>query len=162
MAELMAIQKKAKYGSVREISAIDYVDEVNKAGDGVWVVLHLYKSGIPLCSLINQHLYQLAVKYPTTKFLNSISTTCIPNYPVKNLPTIFVYFEGDLKGQLVGPFEFGGMSVTLEGIVELLMNVKACSQQYDSGAVLCNIVSPTVICERPVFTQRDRTTLKQP
>ena len=45
MAELLNIEKKAKYGSVREISAVDYVDEVNKAGDDVWVVLHLYKSG---------------------------------------------------------------------------------------------------------------------
>ena len=44
----MAAQQKAKYGSVREISAVDYVDEVNKAGDGVWVVLHLYKTGYPL------------------------------------------------------------------------------------------------------------------
>ena len=45
MAELLNIERKAKYGSVREISAVDYVDEVNKAGDDVWVVLHLYKSG---------------------------------------------------------------------------------------------------------------------
>lgn len=45
MAEMYEQQKKAKYGDVREISAIDYVDQVNKAGDGVWVVLHLYKSG---------------------------------------------------------------------------------------------------------------------
>ena len=48
MAEIMAAQQKALFGTVREISAIDYVDEVNKAGDGVWVVLHLYKSGYPL------------------------------------------------------------------------------------------------------------------
>ena len=47
MAEILAAQSKAKYGSVREISAIDYVDEVNKAGEGVWVVLHLYKTGYP-------------------------------------------------------------------------------------------------------------------
>ena len=42
---MMAIQQKAIFGSVREISAVDYIDEVNKAGAGVWVVLHLYKSG---------------------------------------------------------------------------------------------------------------------
>lgn len=42
---MMAIQQKAIFGSVREISAVDYVDEVNKAGTGVWVVLHLYKPG---------------------------------------------------------------------------------------------------------------------
>ena len=47
MAEILAAQSKAKYGSVKEISAVDYVDEVNKAGDGVWVVLHLYKTGYP-------------------------------------------------------------------------------------------------------------------
>ena len=49
MAEMLAAQSKAKFGSVKEISAVDYVDEVNKAGDGVWVVLHLYKTGYPFC-----------------------------------------------------------------------------------------------------------------
>ena len=47
IAEMQAAQMKAKFGSLREITAQDYVDEVNKAGDGVWVVLHLYKSGYP-------------------------------------------------------------------------------------------------------------------
>ena len=56
-----------RYGDVREISAQDYVAEVNKAGDGVFVVLHLYKQGIPLCALINQYLTQLAAKFPTVK-----------------------------------------------------------------------------------------------
>lgn len=114
MAEIRAAAAKAKYGEVREISAQDYVSEVNKAGEGVWVVLHLYKQGIPLCALINQYLNQLAMKFPATKFLKSISTTCIPNYPDKNLPTVFVYFEGDLKKQLVGPFEFRGMNLTYD------------------------------------------------
>ena len=52
MAEMLAAQSKAKYGSVKEISAVDYVEEVNKAGDGVWVVLHLYQSGYPYCTLL--------------------------------------------------------------------------------------------------------------
>ena len=43
----MAAQPKAKFGSVKEICAIDYVDEVNKAGECIWVVLHLFKSGYP-------------------------------------------------------------------------------------------------------------------
>ena len=62
MAEIRARQEKAKYGEVREISAQDYVAEVNKAGEGVWVVLHLYKQGIPLCALINQYLSMMAAK----------------------------------------------------------------------------------------------------
>jgi hypothetical protein len=120
LAEIKAAQLKAKYGSVKEISAQDYVDEVNKAGDGVWVVLHLFKIGLPLCALLNQHLAQLAAKFPATKFLKSISSTCIPNYPDKNLPTIFVYFEGEMKAQFVGPFVFGGMNLTVEDLEWML------------------------------------------
>lgn len=70
---------------------------------------------IPLCALINEYLRILATKYPTVKFLKSISTTCIPNYPDKNLPTIFVYFEGELKQQLTGPLEFRGPNLTQDG-----------------------------------------------
>uniref|UniRef100_T1INB7 Phosducin domain-containing protein n=1 Tax=Strigamia maritima TaxID=126957 RepID=T1INB7_STRMM len=110
--EMTDFSKRANYGDVREISAVDYVDEVNKAGDGVWVVLHLYKQGVPLCKLINQFLEQLAMQHPATKFLKSISTTCVPNYSDKNLPTIFIYFEGNMKKQFIGPFAFGGMKLT--------------------------------------------------
>ena len=95
------VQAKSNYGDVREISADDYVAQVNKAGEGVWVVLHLYKQGIPLCALINQYMVAMAAKFPTVKFLRSISTTCIPNYPDQNLPTCFVYFEGELKVYIV-------------------------------------------------------------
>lgn len=45
IAEMKEIASKAKYGEVREISAEDYVQEVNNAGDDIWVVLHLYKAG---------------------------------------------------------------------------------------------------------------------
>ena len=79
---------------------------MNKAGDDVWVVLHLYKDGIHLCNLINHHFQSLARKFPATKFLKSVSTTTIPNYPDKNLPTIFVYHEGNMKAQIIGPKTF--------------------------------------------------------
>lgn len=52
LAEMTAAQRKAVFGSVIEISGVDYVDQVNKAGDGVWVVLHLYKPGYTLCIII--------------------------------------------------------------------------------------------------------------
>jgi len=120
IAQIKALQQKSRFGDVREISAVDYVAEVNKAGEGIYVVLHLYKQGIPLCALINQHMTALASKFPTVKFLKSISTTCIPNYPDKNLPTVFVYFEGNMKTQLVGPLSFRGMNMTLEEFEYLL------------------------------------------
>ncbi|KAF2887784.1 hypothetical protein ILUMI_18389 [Ignelater luminosus] len=114
LAEIKALAEKSKFGSVLEISAQDYVQEINKAGEGIWVVLHLYKQGIPLCALINQYIQFLAAKYRTVKFVKSISTTCIPNYPDKNLPTIFVYFEGELKKQFVGPVELRGPNLSAD------------------------------------------------
>lgn len=45
IAELKELANKSKYGEVQEISAEDYVKEVNNAGEDIWVVLHLYKSG---------------------------------------------------------------------------------------------------------------------
>ncbi|XP_037646183.1 phosducin-like protein 3 [Sebastes umbrosus] len=114
LAEWKATQMKNVFGEVVEISGQDYIKEVNKAGEGIWVVLHLYRPGIPLCSLINQHLSMLARKFPQTKFLKSISTTCIPNYPDRNLPTVFVYMEGEMKAQFIGPLVFGGMNLKVE------------------------------------------------
>jgi hypothetical protein len=43
LMEMKADFSKARYGEVIEITAQDYVQEVNKAGEGVWVVVHLYK-----------------------------------------------------------------------------------------------------------------------
>uniref|UniRef100_V5FV39 Viral IAP-associated factor n=1 Tax=Anoplophora glabripennis TaxID=217634 RepID=V5FV39_ANOGL len=120
IAEIRALAERKKFGTVLEISAQDYVIEINKAGEGIWVILHLYKQGIPLCALINEHMRCLAAKYPTVKFVKSISTTCIPNYPDKNLPTIFVYFEGELKSQTVGPLEFRGPNLTQDEFEYLL------------------------------------------
>ncbi|XP_015590120.1 viral IAP-associated factor homolog isoform X4 [Cephus cinctus] len=125
IAEIQQLASKAKYGDIKEISAQDYVHEVNNAGEHIWVVLHLYKPGIPLCTLVNQHLAALAKKYPTTKFLKSVSTTCIPNWPDKNLPTIFIYNNGNMVKQIIGPIELRGMKLTEPELEWMLGEVKA-------------------------------------
>lgn len=114
IAEMQAAASKSRFGDVREISGQDYVSEVNKAGDGIWVVLHLYKQGIPLCALLNRFMNDLAQRYPQTKFLKSIASTCIPNFPEANLPSIFIYYEGDLKKQVIGSVELRGEKITAE------------------------------------------------
>lgn len=45
IAEMKALAAKSKYGQVLEINGDTYVAEVNNAGEGVWVVLHLYRQG---------------------------------------------------------------------------------------------------------------------
>jgi len=114
IAEMKALAEKSKFGTVREISGQDYVDEVNKAGDGIYVVLHLYKQGIPLCALLNQFMVTMAARFPQTKFIKSIASTCIPNFPEKNLPSIFIYYEGQLQKQIIGPVELRGEKLTIE------------------------------------------------
>ena len=81
---------------------------------------------------MNQHLEYLARKFPETKFLKSISSLCIPNYPDKNLPTIFVYHEGDMKKQWVGLLAFGGMNLKQDGefTMALLCINKRCVSYY--------------------------------
>ena len=95
-------------------------------------MLHLYKQGIPLCALINQYLTHLSAKYPTVKFLKSISTTCIPNYPDRNLPTLFVYFEGDMKAQLAGPHHFRGMNMSNDELEFILGKTGAIKTEITS------------------------------
>lgn len=131
IAEMRATASLAKYGTVMEITAPQYIQEVNKAGDGVNVVLHLYKQGIPLCALLNQHLTTLARKFPATKFIKSISTTCIPNFPDKNLPTFFIYKDGDMKTQMVGAVTFGGMNCTVDELEWKLHKVKAVNSTME-------------------------------
>ncbi|XP_063627830.1 viral IAP-associated factor homolog [Cydia splendana] len=123
IAELKRLAEKPKFGDVREVSGQDYVQEVNKAGEGIWVVIHLYKQGIQQCALINQHLRELAAKYPYTKFLKAIAQTCIPNFPERNLPSVFVYFEGDMKKQFVGPHELRGTGLTCDELEYILGQV---------------------------------------
>lgn len=132
IAEMKEAALKAKFGDVREISAEDYVEQVNKAGDNVWVVLHLYKPGIPHCTLINNCLNQLAPKFRATKFLKSVSDTCIPNFPDKNLPTIFVYCEGNMKKKFIGSAELRGMNLTCDELEWMLSEVGAVKTDLES------------------------------
>ncbi|EPY75725.1 phosducin-like 3 isoform 1 [Camelus ferus] len=103
----------------------DNEDEFNEEDERV---IEMYR--IPLCALINQHLSGLARKFPDVKFIKAISTTCIPNYPDRNLPTVFVYLEGDIKAQFIGPLVFGGMNLTMDELEWKLS---------ESGAIKTNL-----------------------
>lgn len=125
IAELKKLAEKPKFGIVREVSGQDYVQEVNKAGENIWVVIHLYKQGIQQCALINQYMNQLAAKFPYTKFLKAVAQTCIQNFPERNLPSVFVYFEGDLKKQFIGSQALRGTSLTIDEFEYILGQAEA-------------------------------------
>lgn len=129
--EMKAAQQKARYGDVREISRDEYVREVNEAGQGIWVILLVYKPSIPACKLMEQFFYELAAKFPAAKFLKSVSSVCIPNYPDKNLPTVFVYRDGELRKQFIGPAELGGSNLSQDGLEWMLAETGAIETQLE-------------------------------
>merc|ERR1712226_1228087 len=46
----------------------------------------------------------------------AVATTCIPNYPEHNLPTIFIYQNGEMKEKLIGRDSFPSGKVTQEDV----------------------------------------------
>lgn len=77
-------------------------------------------------------MYQLARKFPDVKFIKGVADTCIPNYPDKNLPTIFVYHEGDMKKQWIGPIVFGGMNFKCDGKQKIIFGSGTSSNRNAS------------------------------
>lgn len=78
IAEMKALAEKAKYGNVMEISAVDYVEQVNKAGSDVYVVLHLYKQGyVSKCVSV---LYKFSLKFEY--FLLQYTAVCFAKQPL--------------------------------------------------------------------------------
>ncbi|KAJ2812443.1 phosducin, partial [Coemansia furcata] len=90
LAEIKAQADKEKFGELMYISEPDYKREVTEASRDSWIVVHLFRDGIPKCSLMNKFLGELAQQYRATKFVKIISGECIHNYPDANLPTLLV------------------------------------------------------------------------
>nr|XP_033800875.1 phosducin-like protein 2 isoform X1 [Geotrypetes seraphini] len=131
--ELKSLQRRQTFGELTEIISDQYVKEVTNAGEDVWVVLHLYSSSIPVCMQLNHHLSLLARKFPETKFLMAIATNCIKNYPDKCLPTLFVYKNGQIKGQFIGIVECGGTNLKLEELEWTLSEVGAIKSDLEEN-----------------------------
>ncbi|XP_053208529.1 phosducin-like protein 3 [Panonychus citri] len=132
LAELKILEMKPRFGEVIEITKQDYVDQVNKAGEGIWVVVHVYRESDTLCALINNHLRQLAMKFPHTKFIKSLVQLCIPNFPESNLPAIFVYHEGELKKQILGSDSFGSSKLKQDELEWIISETGAIKTDLDS------------------------------
>ncbi|CAM0135023.1 Proteolipid protein 2 [Umbelopsis sp. WA50703] len=125
MKEMQEISSKEKYGEVRQISKPDFVKEVTEASKECAVILHLYNDTIPACKLMARHLSQLAQRYKAVKFLKIVADQCIPNYPDRNVPTLLVYVDGDIRANMVGAILFGGMKMTVESLRKQLVQTGA-------------------------------------
>ncbi|KAJ4980890.1 hypothetical protein NE237_031727 [Protea cynaroides] len=133
LAEMREAVRVARFGSVIPISGSDFVREVSQAPPDVWVVVFLFKEGIPKCNQLMPCLEELASRYPETKFVKIISTDCIPNYPDRNLPTLLVYNNSAVKATYVGLHHFG-RSCTPEGVALVLCQSDPVLNDGQSGS----------------------------
>ncbi|NWW85511.1 PDCL2 protein, partial [Rhynochetos jubatus] len=124
LQEWKYLRRRQKYGELREICGERYVKEVTNVPEDVWVIIHLYRSSIPMCLLVNEHLSLLAIKFPEVKFLKAIVNSCIHNYHDRCLPTILVYQSGEMKGRFIGVAECGGMYLQVEELEQKLAEVR--------------------------------------
>ncbi|KAL0218679.1 hypothetical protein P9112_004332 [Eukaryota sp. TZLM1-RC] len=107
LEELKNLQLRAKFGSLTEIRANEFVDQVTNVRDH-FVVCLLYQEYVPVCKRIIVYLSQLAQKFPDVKFVKIVGSECIPNYPDSNIPTILIYDNGEKKHFIVGSAVYGG------------------------------------------------------
>eukprot|EP00879_Flechtneria_rotunda_P007622 GHRR01007994.1.p1 GENE.GHRR01007994.1~~GHRR01007994.1.p1 ORF type:complete len:246 (+),score=69.93 GHRR01007994.1:280-1017(+) len=120
LQELRAAASKPLFGTVEEITSNEFIQKVTDASESYWVVCFLYKATHPGCQLLGECLKELARKYSNTRFVRIISTSCIPNYPDQNLPTILLYHSRACVKHLVGLSQFGGKRATPEQVALVL------------------------------------------
>jgi len=95
---------------------------VNNAPEGVVVCIHLYQNYNENSNLINQLLVPIAKQYQLVKFLRSVATKCVENFPDERVPTIIVYKNGQLVHNLVNvdhkikPLNMSGLVTYLKSL----------------------------------------------
>jgi hypothetical protein len=81
------------------------------------ILIYLFAISLGACAQVDSLLSTLAKMHPTTKFVRTHATDCLPGYPKHNVPTLLVYANGDIRGQLVGPLQvlpFGSATAATE------------------------------------------------
>ncbi|NXN08900.1 PDCL2 protein, partial [Indicator maculatus] len=133
LQEWKCLQRRQKYGELREICGEQYVKEVTNAPEDVWVIIHLYRPSVPMCLLVNEHLSLLARKFPEAKFLKANVDSCIQNYQDRCLPTILVYKTGEMKGRFIGAAECGGRDLQVEELEWKLAEIGAIETDLEEN-----------------------------
>jgi threonyl-tRNA synthetase len=67
----------------------------------------------------------LAKRYRATKFCQIRADAAIENYPDRNVPTLLVYGEGDMKMQLVTLAKLNGQKTTEKDVEKFLESLGA-------------------------------------
>lgn len=94
-------QKKPKFAGIKEISKQDYIEEVNNAPKGTYVVLLLFQDYNEDSILLGEKLNELSQIHVNVKFLKIVATRCIENFRDSDVPTLIIYLDGKLQHNII-------------------------------------------------------------
>ena len=88
---------------------------------------------VPLSQHLQPLLIRLAAAHPSTKFLSIPAGLCIPNYPDKNVPTLLIYRNGEITGNVVAGQGLQGMKTTVRGMSTTCVQYTFTADQSSPG-----------------------------
>jgi hypothetical protein len=88
---------------------------VTEKSNHFWVVVHLYNDSVIESRLLEETMQRLSAKFKYIKCLKIRAQQAIENWPERNVPTLFVYYEGELKHQMITLQPVGGKTMKDSG-----------------------------------------------
>lgn len=134
LKELREKRARDRYGLVKDIDKADWTREVNDASQNTWVIVHMFQDSMVECQLMDEALKDLAARFKYIKFVRIKSTSAVEKWPDRNLPTLFMYNEGEAKDQIMTLNSLGGKSMKPENLEWALVERKVITDselEYD-------------------------------
>eukprot|EP01111_Echinosteliopsis_oligospora_P010686 TRINITY_DN3384_c0_g2_i1.p1 TRINITY_DN3384_c0_g2~~TRINITY_DN3384_c0_g2_i1.p1 ORF type:complete len:238 (+),score=81.39 TRINITY_DN3384_c0_g2_i1:82-795(+) len=133
LAEMQAAASVNKFGTVVNISEPEWKGTVTNAPSDLYVVVNLYKQGIPHSILLDRYMEKMAAKFKAVKFVRIRADEAIHGYPDRNIPTVLVYHGGDVVGQMVTLAPLGGDSATPDDVEWFLAKSGAVETELEEN-----------------------------
>jgi hypothetical protein len=154
----MLCKRKRSFGEVVPIVRADWTREVNDASRGTgtgnstddvdsesgtdpcWVIILLTASPGMLsqaqgveCVRVERAVHELAtnIRHRFVKFVSIPFQAAIEHWPAENLPTLFLYYDGTCRHQLIGLTSMGGPGVNAPRLEWTLAQLK-CQEDDDN------------------------------
>lgn len=94
--ELRAAHQAPVFGQVKEVSAFQFLDEINDEDPRVFVVAHIYEHCVQACVHMNRCLEVVAKEHTGIKILRLEANKTPTGFDPVTLPVLVVYRAGDL------------------------------------------------------------------
>lgn len=114
------------FGTVRDITAADFLSEVDGEDARVWVVVHLYEPALQVCVRMNNLLEEIATKMTHVKFLRMQCSSNAIEIDRVALPTLTIYRGGNMQQTLAAICEELGSAYFTKEDVEWLLESIVC------------------------------------